>query len=61
MQRLVIAQDQPAKDDLGAGQAFALGGFGLVAKAADSFLDLPFLGFELFNLLLAGGWDFHRL
>jgi len=45
----MISQDQPAKDDLGAGQAFALGSFGLVAEAADSFLDLPFLGFEFFK------------
>ena len=56
----MITQDQPAKNDLGTGQAFALGGFGFVAETADSFLDLPLLVFELFNFLLAGGWDFHK-
>lgn len=55
----MIAENQGAKDDLGAGQFFALGGLGGTFETAKTILDLPTFSLKAFDFLLMGSCNLH--
>ena len=56
----MVPKHQGAKDDLDSRQTLAFGGLSCVLELPNAILELPFLCFEPFDLLLVRDCGFHE-
>lgn len=55
----MIPENQRPKDNLGAGELFALGSLGGMLESADAIFKLLAFGFQAFDFLTVRGGDVH--